>query len=91
MQGFRPSILLAALAAASAQADLKPDLVDCDPQKAARNAAMDATVGISGRCDPEKLTKDAREEAKEKVDIDRDKDKKRHDRKSDRALKKDRD
>jgi len=32
---------------------------DCDAQKAARNAAMNATVGVSGHCAPKNVTKDA--------------------------------
>jgi len=59
------------------------DLVKCDAKKAARNAAMDATVGVSGRCDAEKLVKDEKDELvdeiDDKVDLDHDrkKDKKR--------------
>lgn len=32
---------------------------DCDAQKAARNAAMNATVGVSGHCTPKNVSKDA--------------------------------
>lgn len=38
------------------------DLIKCDPKKAARNAAMDATVGVSGRCDPGKLVEDEKDQ-----------------------------
>ncbi len=62
------------------------DLFECDAKKAARNAAMDATVGVSGRCDPEKLVEDKKEGLVEgiddKVDIDLDRDGKK-DRKDD--------
>jgi hypothetical protein len=59
---------------------------DCTAKKAARNATMDATVGVSGRCDPDKLAKDAKEDlgddVKDSVDVDRDKrhkkDKRKH-------------
>mgnify|MGYP001821987633 FL=1 len=80
--------LLTTLTASAAVADLRPD---CDPKKAARNAAMDATVGVSGRCDTDKLAKDAKEDlsdsAKDAVDVDRDKHRKRH-RDADRKKKK---
>lgn len=32
---------------------------DCNVKKAARNAAMDSKIGVSGRCDAKKATKDA--------------------------------
>lgn len=54
----------------------------CDAQKAARNAAMDATLGVSGRCDAEKLAEDAVDDARDKADLDLDK--KHKDRKDDR-------
>ncbi|NTX77440.1 hypothetical protein FCL49_09430 [Serratia proteamaculans] len=34
-------------------------LAACDAHKAARNAAMDATVGVSGGCNAKKATKNA--------------------------------
>ena len=43
----------------------------CDAQKAARNVAMDATIGVSGRCDAEKLAEDTVDDAKDKVDLDK--------------------
>lgn len=65
---------------------------DCDAKKAARNEAMDATIGVSGRCDKNKLAKDKKDDAKDKVDLDRDKNKKGRDRDKDRAsVRKDKD
>lgn len=32
---------------------------DCSPHKVARNAAMKATVGVSGHCTPKHAAKDA--------------------------------
>jgi len=68
-------VLLSLLGTSSAIADLKPDALDCDPKKAARNAAMDATVGVSGRCDSGKAAKNAKEDAvgnvKDAADIDK--------------------
>ncbi|MEH6637074.1 MAG: hypothetical protein V7700_16260 [Halioglobus sp.] len=67
---------LTLLVAPGAFADLTPN---CNPKKAARNAAMDATVGVSGRCDTGKAAKDAKEDvvdnAKDAVDVDLDKNK----------------
>ncbi len=67
-------LLLAAVAIDVARADLKPDFVECDAKKATRNAAMDATIGVSGRCDPEKVVKNSKEnladDARDAVDID---------------------
>lgn len=69
--------LLAILVSTNTIADLKPDIIDCDPKKAARNAAMDATVGISGRCDTAKAAENSKENvvdaAKDSVDVDLDK------------------
>ena len=68
--------LWALLFCAGAMADLKPDVMDCNPKKAARNAAMDATVGVSGKCDSGKAAKNAKEDAvddvKDSVDLDHD-------------------
>jgi len=68
-------LLLLAAAVDVAQADLKPDFVECDAKKATRNAAMDATIGVSGRCDPDKLAKKSKENladnARDAVDIDK--------------------
>lgn len=65
-------VLFAVLGAGSAWADLKPDIIDCNPKKAARNAAMEATVGVSGRCDPGKVAENTKEnvvdDAKDTVD-----------------------
>lgn len=48
---------------------IKPD---CDASKAAKNAALENTVGISGRCDAAKTAEQAKDEAlgdaKDKVD-----------------------
>ena len=68
--------LLASIITPTAIADLKPDALDCDAKKAARNAAMGATVGVSGRCDTSKAAKNAKDsvagDVKDSVDIDRD-------------------
>ena len=56
--------------ASPALADLKLDFVECDAQKAARNAALDASVGVSGGCDAEKLAKKTKEDAKDAVSPD---------------------
>ena len=70
-------LALVALSGTGALADLKPDALDCDPKKAARNAAMDATVGVSGRCDPGKAAKNTKQDVvddvKDSVDVDLDK------------------
>jgi hypothetical protein len=62
-------------------ADLKPDVIDCDAKKAARNAALDTAVGVSGPCDAEKAAKDIKEDTaddvRDAVDLDLD-DKKKH-------------
>ncbi len=60
------------LVAAPALAD-KPRLIDCDAEKAARNAAMEAVVGVHGPCDPEKLAEQKKEDAMDKVDGAKDK------------------
>ncbi len=54
-------VLFAVLGAGFAWADLKPDIIDCNPKKAARNAAMEASVGVSGRCDTGKVLEDTKE------------------------------
>ncbi|MFH0265229.1 hypothetical protein [Vibrio rumoiensis] len=64
---FIPFILLAT---STAHAGLiKPN---CDVSKAAKNAALENTVGISGRCDAAKTAEQAKDEAvdnaKDKVD-----------------------
>jgi hypothetical protein len=70
------ALLLASIGTTSAIADLKPDALDCNAKKAARNAAMDATVGVSGRCDTSKAAKNTKEnvtdDVKDSVDIQRD-------------------
>lgn len=60
------------LVPAFALADLKPDILDCDPKKAARNAAMDATIGVSGKCDGQKVAENAKEDAKDRIDDKKD-------------------
>ena len=73
-------MLLASTVTPNAIADLKPDVLDCNAKKAGRNAAMEATVGVSGRCDTGKAAKNTKEnvadDVKDSVDIDLD-DKKR--------------
>ena len=68
------TLLFVSIFANSTIADLKPDALECDAKKAARNAAMDATVGISGRCDTSKAAKNAKDnvadDVKDSVDID---------------------
>ncbi|MBN7795925.1 hypothetical protein [Parahaliea mediterranea] len=51
-----------------ALADLKPEIIDCDAGKAARNAAMKATIGVKGPCDAERLADDARDDVGDKMD-----------------------
>ena len=59
---FIPFILLAT---STAHAGLiKPD---CDASKAAKNAALENTVGISGRCDAAKTAEQAKDEAVDNV------------------------
>ena len=74
------ALLLASTVTPNAIADLKPDVLDCNAKKAGRNAAMEATVGVSGRCDTGKAAKNTKEnvadDVKDSVDIDLD-DKKR--------------
>jgi len=53
--------------AASAHADLKPDVLECDAQRATRNAAMEATVGVSGGCDMGKATNNAMDGARDNM------------------------
>lgn len=65
-------LAVAGLLASPSLADLKPDLIDCDAEKAARNAAMKATVGVHGGCDPEKLADDKKGKARDKLDDARD-------------------
>ena len=76
MKGKALVLLLVSLAVPNAIADLKPDVLDCDAKKAARNAAMDATVGVSGRCDTSKAAKNTKEnvadDVKDSVDMDLD-------------------
>ncbi len=80
--------VLVLVAAPPALADL--DLIDCDAEKAARNAAMKATVGVHGKCDPKELAERKKEDAGEKLE---DQKGKLHDREEDRdfKLKKDKD
>jgi hypothetical protein len=65
--------LLCALAIASASAGpLDPD---CTAEKAAKSAAMKATVGVGGRCDPKEAAHDTAKDATGIGDKDKDKDK----------------
>ncbi len=68
---------------------VQADLIECDAKKAARNAAMEATVGVSGRCDPEKLVEKEREDLADEIDdkVDLDRDEKREKRKDGDGLK----
>lgn len=69
---FIPFILLAT---STAHAGLiKPN---CDVSKAAKNAALENTVGISGRCDAAKTAEQAKDEAVDNVTdkVDQKKDK----------------
>ena len=59
---------------------------ECTAKKAAKNAALDATVGVSGRCDSDKLVGDAKDDASDKLDIDKKKDRGK-DKKADRDQK----
>ncbi|WP_339900211.1 hypothetical protein [uncultured Gilvimarinus sp.] len=56
-----------ALACPLALADLKPDIIECDGKKAVRNAAMEASVGVSGNCDAKKMADNAKDNAADKV------------------------
>lgn len=100
---LKQSLLLVGvvLFATPALADLKPDIIDCDAKKVARNAAMDATVGISGGCDTEKMADsakddlddrfdDAKDSAGDRMDDAKDKIDRDHD-KRDHKLRKDKD
>ncbi|QYJ78416.1 hypothetical protein [Shewanella acanthi] len=40
---------------------------NCDPEKIAKNAAVKATVGVSGRCTPEKAAERKVDDAKDAV------------------------
>jgi hypothetical protein len=51
---------------------------DCTAEKAAKNAAAKATVGVGGRCSPAEAVKDTAKDAVGDGDKDR-KDKKHHD------------
>lgn len=46
---------------------------NCDPEKVAKNAAVKATVGVSGRCTPEKAAERKVEDAKDAVGDAKDK------------------
>lgn len=80
-----PGLLLCLVFAAPAMADLKPDVVDCDAKRAARSAAREATVGVGGVCDPEKLADDTRDDARDRADDVRDEARDRADNARDRA------
>ncbi|UTF59521.1 hypothetical protein [Gilvimarinus sp. DA14] len=68
MKKLLPHTLCLLAAAGYTQAELKkPELIDCNAKKAARNAALDSTVGVSGNCDAEKLAKDAKDDVKDSV------------------------
>ncbi|WP_020210077.1 hypothetical protein [Gilvimarinus chinensis] len=67
---MKRSVLLIVLGAFSVgtSADIKPDILECDAKKAARNAALDSTVGVSGNCDAEKLADKTKDNVKDSVD-----------------------
>ncbi|ABI40469.1 conserved hypothetical protein [Shewanella sp. MR-4] len=46
---------------------------NCDPEKVAKNAAVKATTGVSGRCTPEKAAERKAEDAKDAVGDAKDK------------------
>ncbi|MFV0594076.1 hypothetical protein [Shewanella sp.] len=46
---------------------------NCDPEKVAKNAAVKATVGVSGRCTPEKAAERKVDDAKDAVGDAKDK------------------
>ncbi|WP_157976753.1 hypothetical protein [Parahaliea mediterranea] len=61
-----------ALLVAAAGVQAKPELIDCDPKKIARNAAMEATVGVHGPCDVDRAADRAKDDLGDKVDDVRD-------------------
>ncbi|GAB3288697.1 hypothetical protein [Parahaliea aestuarii] len=67
---FRILPVLLLLLTAGVQA--KPELIDCDPKDAARNAAMKATVGVHGPCDAGKMADRAKDDLGDKADDVRD-------------------
>jgi phage gp45-like len=75
-------VLCTALATSAVLADLKPNVIDCNAKKATRNAAMDATVGVSGNCDADKVAKKTKDnvadDARDAVNLDHDKKKSHH-------------
>ena len=90
------ALLLAFSVTPNAIADLKPDVLDCNAKKASRNAAMGATVGVSGRCDTSKAAKNAKDnvadDVKDSVDLDLDNKKRDQDANGDkRRLKRNKD
>ena len=90
------AFLLAFSGTPTAIADLKPDALDCNAKKASRNAAMGATVGVSGRCDTSKAAKNAKDnvadDVKDSVDLDLDNKKRDKDANGDkRGLKRNKD
>ncbi|MCO7215463.1 MULTISPECIES: hypothetical protein [unclassified Halomonas] len=56
--------------AASVQAGvIRPD---CDAEKVAKNAALEATVGVSGRCTADRAVENAKDNVNDRVDDARD-------------------
>ena len=56
--------------AASVQAgEIRPD---CDAEKVAKNAALEATVGVSGRCTADRAVENAKDNVNDRVDDARD-------------------
>lgn len=83
-----PALLL--LTSAAVQAD-KPHLIDCNASDVARNAAMEATVGVHGPCDAEKVAGRARDDVDDKLDDARDGAEKKMDKAKDKHKDKDKD
>lgn len=61
------TVLIGCVFTLAAHADLKPDVLECDAKRATRNAAMQATVGVSGGCDMGKATDNARDDVRDNV------------------------
>ncbi|TXS96212.1 hypothetical protein FV139_01535 [Parahaliea maris] len=81
-----PALFL--LSSAAVQAD-KPHLIDCDAKDVARNAAMEAAVGVHGPCDAEKVSNRAKDDVDDKLDDARDGAEKKMDKVKDKQKDKD--
>jgi len=69
---FVTGLLLVLAAATAGAGPLDPD---CTAEKAAKSAAMKATVGVGGRCDPKEAAHDTAKDATGLGDKDKNKDK----------------